>query len=65
MYRALKKRLDYDYSIKTGNITVLRSTRSPGFGKDPRLYIHDLRDLLRAREDQRRGGSDRVYGCGG
>jgi Chain length determinant protein len=51
MYRVLKKRLDYDYSIKTGNITLSFEARDrQDAEKILGYYIHDLRDLLRARE---------------
>jgi hypothetical protein len=51
MYRALKNRLDYDYSIKTGNITLFFEARNRRDAeKILSCYIHDLRDLLRARE---------------
>jgi hypothetical protein len=51
MYRVLKKRLDYDYSIKTGNITLSFEARDRRDAeKILGYYIHDLRDLLRERE---------------
>jgi hypothetical protein len=51
MYRALKKRFDYDNSIKTGNITLSFEARDRRDAeKILGYYINDLRDLLRERE---------------
>jgi hypothetical protein len=51
IYRVLKKRFDCDYSIKTGNITLDFEARNRRDAENVLgYYIHDLRDLLRARE---------------
>jgi hypothetical protein len=51
IYRALKRRFDCDYSIKTGNITLYYQARDRREAEQVLgYYISDLRDLLRARE---------------
>lgn len=50
-YRALKKRLTCEYSLKTGNITLYFEEKNRADAE--RIlgyYINDLRDLLRGRE---------------
>lgn len=50
-YRALKRRLTCEYSIKTGNITLyFKDKNRSDAEKILGYYIEDLRDLLRGRE---------------
>ncbi len=51
VYRALKKRFDCEYSIKTGNIKLYFQAKNRSRAeKILGYYVKDLRDLLRARE---------------
>lgn len=51
IYRALKKRFDCEYSMKTGNITLhFEARKRRDAERILGWYISDLRDLLRARE---------------
>lgn len=51
VYRALKKRLTCEYSMKTGNVTLYFQDKSRADAeKILGYYIDDLRNLLRARE---------------
>jgi hypothetical protein len=50
-YRALKKRFDCEYSIKTGNITLdFEARRRRDAESVLSYYIDDLRNVLRSRE---------------
>jgi len=51
VYRALQKRFDSDFSVKTGNLTITFEAKSRGDAE--RIlgyYIDDLLDLLRTRD---------------
>jgi hypothetical protein len=51
IYRALSKRFDCEYSIKTGNITLSFEARDRQKAENILgYYVEDLLDLLRARE---------------
>lgn len=50
-YRALQRRFDCEYSVKTGNITLyFQDKNRVNAEKILGYYIDDLRDVLRARE---------------
>lgn len=51
IYRALEKRFDCEYSVKTGNITLYFQARNRAQAQQVlTCYIDDLRSLLRTRE---------------